>query len=326
MQNKTNLAWTLLLFAALLAIGFWGNRFYLYLTTQMMLLAIFAQGYNVLFGRTGLLSFGHGALYGAGAYGMGLFYMHVHPHPLLGVLAGVLLAAALAFVIGFFCVRHTEIYFAMLTLAFGMLVFSLVWNLREITGGDDGLVGIGRAPLDLGLVSLPIAKMNQFYFLVLAFFALSLYVVRRILGSPVGLLLSGVRENDQRAEFAAVPVKRYRWLAFVISGAFAGLAGSLGAMLNNNTDPFSLHWSHSAQPILVNLIGGLNSLAGPVLGSVIFVLFREIIQRFTQNWMLWFGIILLVIIMGFRGGLAGAVQQLGLAKRKPADSPGEVRS
>ena len=135
-------------------------------------------------------------------------------------------------------------------------------------------------------------------------------VIHLIRHSPFGLVLSGLRENDRRIEFAGLSVKNYRLASFVISGAFAGLAGALGALLENNTNPFSAHWSHSAEPILVSLIGGIQTFTGPMVGSVIFIVFREIIERFTQNWMLWLGIILLVIIMGLRGGVVGGLSQL----------------
>ena len=275
-----------LLLAGLILLGIYGTRFTLYLAMRVMILSIFALGYNILFGKTGLLSFGHGAFYAVGAYGMALFSMHVTPHPLVCILAGLCFAFIFSLIIGFFCVRHTEIYFAMLTLAFGMMVFSLIWNLRDITGGDDGLVGISRAPIELGLFSIPIVKANQFYFLVLFFFVLSIAVIYLINNSPFGLVLSGVRENDRRIEFAGLPLRKYRLAAFVISGIFAGLAGSLSALLESNTDPFSAHWSHSAEPILVSLIGGIQTFTGPLVGSVIFVWLREIIERFTQNWML----------------------------------------
>lgn len=306
MDKRTSLILWLVLFAVLIGIWLFSGRFVLYLTMRVMLLAIFAMGYNVLFGRTGLLSFGHAAFYACGSYGMALFYLHINPDPLLGILAGLLLAGVFALIIGFFCVRHTEIYFAMLTLAFGMMVFSLIWNLREITGGDDGLVGIGRNPV-LGF--LPIAKDSQYYLLILFFFFVTLWVINRIRNSPFGLVLAGIRENHQRTEFAGVAVKRYRLAAFVISGVFAGLAGSLGAMLNSNTDAFSAHWSHSAEPVLVSLIGGMQTFSGPIVGSVIFIVLREIIERFTQNWMLWFGLILLVIILGLRGGVMGGLEK-----------------
>jgi len=307
MQRSWNMIITVLALAALILIGLFADRFTVYLTSRVMILSIFALGYNILFGRTGLLSFGHAAFYAAGAYGLGLFSIHVSPHPLIGILVGVACASLLAAVIGFFCVRQTEIYFAMLTLAFGMMVFSLIWNMRSVTGGDDGLVGIMRAPISLGIVSIPIIKPQYYYFLVLCFCIISVFLIYRIRLSPFGLVLAGIRENDRRVEFAGVSLKNYRLGAFILSGTFAGLAGALGTLLESNTSPFSAHWSHSAAPVLVSLIGGIQTFSGPLVGSVVFIVLREMIERFTHNWMLWFGLILLVIIMGFRGGIVGAL-------------------
>ena len=310
-DQSLSAALILVFLAALVAIPYVSGRFTVYLAMRVMILGIFAVGYNLLLGQTGLLSFGHGAFYAAGAYGMGFFWLHLSPHPLLGIAAGIAAAAVLALLIGFFCVRHTEIYFAMLTLAFGMMVFSLIWNAREITGGDDGLVGILRDPITFfGLGKIPIGRDAQYYYLVLFFFVLSVWVVHRIRISPFGLVLSGIRENARRTEFAGVPIRNYRLAVFVLSGAFAGLAGSLEAMLQSNARPFMAHWTHSAEPVLVSLLGGLHTLTGPLAGSLIFVAMREIVQRFTENWMLWFGIVLLVIILGFRGGVVGVVQDL----------------
>jgi branched-chain amino acid transport system permease protein len=309
--------------AGLAVLGLFADRFTVYMAMRVMILSIFALGYNLLLGRTGLLSFGHAAFYAGGAYGLGLFSLHVHPHPLIGILVGVATACVMAAVIGFFCVRHTEIYFAMLTLAFGMMVFSLIWNLRSVTGGDDGLVGIMRAPLSLGLVSIPLMKAGQFYFFVLFCFVLTVVVIYLIRQSPFGLVLSGIRENDRRIEFAGLSLRNYRLAAFVISGTFAGLAGALGTLLESYTAPFSAHWSHSAEPVLVSLIGGIQTFTGPIVGSVIFVGLREIIERFTTNWMLWFAMILLIIIMGFRGGVVGTLSVLWTRK---GPSPGNSES
>ncbi len=313
----------LLAVAALAAVPLASGPFVVYLGIRIMLLGIFAIGYNLLLGQTGLLSFGHGAFYAAGAYGLGLFALRVSGHPLLGVAVGVAAAAILALVIGYFCVRHTEIYFAMLTLAFGMMVFSLVWNAREVTGGDDGLIGIMRNPVSFfGLFSVPIARDGQYYYFVLCFFVLSVWIAHRLRASPFGLVLSGIRENAKRSEFAGIAVKNYRLAVFVISAAFAGLAGSLEALLESNARPFMAHWTHSAEPVLVSLLGGLDTLAGPVVGGAIFIAMREIVQRFTENWMLGFGVILLVIIMGFRGGVVGGLAQL---RRIAAARRGEGR-
>lgn len=314
-----------LILAGLVAIGLFAGRFVVYLSMRVLILSIFALGYNLLLGRTGLLSFGHAAFYAGGAYGLGLLSIHVTTNPLLGIVAGVGLACIMALVIGFFCVRHTEIYFAMLTLAFGMMVFSLIWNLREVTGGDDGLVGIVRAPISLGIATLSIGKTSHYYFFVLFWFLLTVALVYLIRRSPFGLVLSGIRENDRRVEFAGLSVRNYRLAAFVISGSFAGLAGALGALLESYTNPFSAHWSHSAEPILVSLIGGIQTFTGPIVGSVIFIGLREIIERFTQNWMLWFGLILLVIIMGLRGGVVGGVAQLFRRERHDAATSGGAR-
>ncbi len=314
-RHSTTIA-TAILLCVLIGVGLFAGRFIIYLAMRVMILCIFALGYNILLGRTGLLSFGHAAFYACGAYGLALTSIHITPNPMLGILAGVLLAAVMSLIIGFFCVRHTEIYFAMLTLAFGMMIYSLIWNLRSITGGDDGLYGIMRTSLSLGIVNIPIMKESQYYFMVLFFFMGTLVSIHHIHRSPFGLVLSGIRENHVRTEFAGVPVKRYRLAAFVISGIYAGLAGTLSTLLESGITPQAAHWSHSAEPVLVSLIGGMQTFTGPVLGSVVYIVLREIIERFTQNWMLWFGVILLVIIMGFRGGIAGSTAQL-LKERRP---------
>jgi branched-chain amino acid transport system permease protein len=206
----------------------------------------------------------------------------------------------------------------MLTLAFGMMVFAVVWNARELTGGDDGLVGIARAPVSLLRLAIPIARDGQLYYLVLAFFALAVGVAWRIRASPFGLVLLGMRENATRAAFAGIPVRRYRLAVFVVSASFAALAGALEALLESSARPTMAHWTHSAEPILVSLLGGLGTLAGPLVGSVLFVGMREAVQRFTEQWMLGFGIVLLLIIGAFRGGVVGTVRDF-LARRRGAE-------
>jgi branched-chain amino acid transport system permease protein len=310
-----------LVLAALLVVPFAGGRFATYIAMRIMLLGIFAVGYNLLLGQTGLLSFGHGAFYAAGAYGLGLFSLHVSPHPLLGVVVGVAVGALLAAAIGALCVRSSEVYFSMLTLAFGMMVFAVVWNAREVTGGDDGLVGVVRAPVSLLGLALPIARDSHYYFFVLAFFVLAVAVAWRVRASPFGLVLAGMRENATRVAFAGIPVRRYRLAVFVLSASFAALAGALEAMLESSARPSMAHWTHSAEPILVSLLGGLGSLAGPLVGSLLFVAMREVVQRFTEHWMLGFGIVLLLIIGAFRGGVVGTIDELVARRRGRERAP-----
>ena len=318
-RSTLALAVCLAVLAALAALPFAATKFVTYLATRAMLLGIFAVGYDLLLGRTGLLSFGHGAFYAAGAYGLGLFSLHVSPHPLLGLAVGIAAAALLAAAVGFFCVRSSEVYFSMLTLAFGMMFFALVWNAREVTGGDDGLIGIARAPIALGPLRLSIARESQFYFLVLALFAAAVLLAHLVRASPFGLVLAGMRENATRAAFAGVPVKSYRLAVFVLSASFAGLAGALEALLESNARPFMAHWTHSAEPILVSLLGGLGTLPGPLVGSALFIGMREVVQRFTEHWMLAFGGVLLLIIGAFRGGIVGTLEELA-ARRASAGS------
>lgn len=287
-----------------------GERFVTYLAIRVMLLGVFAIGYDLLLGQTGLLSFGHGGFYAAGAYALGFFSLHVSPHPLLGLLVAVVAATVLGLLVGALCVRSSEVYFSMLTLAFGMMVFALVWNASSVTGGDDGLVGIMRAPVKLPGLSLPIARDADFYYLVLAFFALAVLAAWSIRRSPFGLVLTGMRENVTRVAFAGVPVRTYRLAVFAVSAAFAGLAGGLETLLESSARPSMAHWTHSAEPMLVSLLGGLGTLSGPIVGSFLFIAMREIVQRFTEHWMLGFGILLLLIIGAFRGGVVGTLRQL----------------
>lgn len=315
MSKALPLAVPAVLLALLALLPLAGERFVTYLVIRVMLLGIFAVGYDLLLGRTGLLSFGHAGFYAAGAYALGFFSLRVSHHPLLGVLVAVAAAALLGLAVGALCVRSSEVYFSMLTLAFGMMVFALVWNASSITGGDDGLVGIARAPVTLPGISLSIARDAEFYYLVLLFFALAIFVARRIRGSPFGLVLAGMRENATRVAFAGVPVRRYRLAVFTVSAAYAGLAGGLETLLESSARPMMAHWTHSSEPMLVSLLGGLGTLSGPIVGSALFIAIREIVQRFTEHWMLGFGVVLLLIIGAFRGGVVGTIHQV-VARRR----------
>ena len=310
-----------LVLAALALLPLLGERFVTYLAIRVMLLGVFAVGYDLLLGQTGLLSFGQAGFYAAGAYALGFFSLHVSQHPLLGVLVAVAAAALLGLAVGALCVRSSEVYFSMLTLAFGMMVFALVWNASEVTGGDDGLVGIARAPVKLPGLSLPIVRDDQFYYLVLVLCALAVYVAWRIRRSPFGLVLTGMRENVTRVAFAGIPVRRYRLAVFTLSAAFAGLSGGLETLLESSARPTMAHWTHSAEPMLVSLLGGLGTLTGPIVGSLLFIAMREIVQRFTEHWMLAFGILLLLIIGAFRGGVVGTLHQLVVRRRAGGAAP-----
>ena len=301
----------------LFALPFLAGKYVLYLTIQILILSLFSLGFNLLFGYTGLLSFGQAGFFAVGAYACAKILLAV-PSLLLGVLGGCVAAAVAAFLLGILSVRHTRIYFSMLTLAFGMMIYSIAWKWRDFTGGDDGLVGIPRAPLELpGLLSVSLSTMERYYTFVLVVSLLAILVMYRLVHSPLGLTLQGIRDSESRAAFAGVSVRGYRVIAFTIAGLYAGLAGSLLPPLENTVTPPIAHWSSSADPVLATLLGGVHTFAGPIVGAFLFFVIKDIIVRFTEYWPLVLGIIVVILVMGFRGGVVSIVADSLVARRGP---------
>jgi len=264
---------------------------------------------------TGLLSFGQGAFYAGGAYTAALLLRAGVPL-LWSILLGAIAAAVLAAVLGAFCVRNTRIYFSMLTLAFGMLVYAVVWKWTSVTGGDDGLIGIPRGRIGLpGPLDVRLDAPVPYYLFAAVLVLLSMAVLHRLSASPLGLSLRAIRENAERAESSGIPVRRTIYIAFVTAGLFAGLSGALLAPLEQTVSPSTAHWTKSAEPVMATLIGGPLSFLGPIVGAVVYLGLKEIIVRFTEYWLLVFGLVLLGTVLAFRGGLLGAAGEL-LARRR----------
>jgi branched-chain amino acid transport system permease protein len=281
-----------------------GGQYAQYLAIQVMILSLFALGFNVLFGYSGLLSFGQAGFYAVGAYGCAKLLL-LKPSLLFGVIGGTALAGVAALVLGVLCIRHTRIYFSMLTLAFGMMIYSVALNWRDFTGGDDGLVGVPRAPLEIpGILSLNLASMERYYYFVLVVALLAIALAYRLVHSPLGLTFQGIRDSETRMAFTGVPVRQYRLVAFVIAGMYAGLAGALLPPLENTVTPPIAHWTTSADPVLATLLGGIQTFAGPIVGAFLLFIIKDIIVRFTEYWLIWLGAIVVVLVMGFRGGVA----------------------
>ncbi len=281
-----------------------------FLVLNILLLALFALSFNLLFGATGLLSFGQAAFYAGGAYIAGMLLRAKLP-VLPAVLIAALAAALMAAVVGAFCVRHTRIYFSMLTLAFGMFVYAIVWKWSDVTGGDDGLIGIPRGRIGLlGPLDANLAPLSRYYLFAAALVFLSVAALHRLSISPFGLTLRSIRENAERAEFSGIRVRRTIFIAFVVAGFFAGLAGALLAPLEQTVSPSAAHWTKSAEPVMATLIGGPFSFSGPIVGAAVYLGLKELIVRFTEYWLLVFGLVLLVIVLAFRGGLVGAFESL----------------
>ena len=292
-----------LLVLALFLLPWVAGRYPVYLAMQILILALFSLGFNLLFGYTGLLSFGQAGFFAVGAYACAKILLAV-PNLMLGLAGGVVVAGVAAFLLGILSVRHTRIYFSMLTLAFGMMIYSVAWKWRDFTGGDDGLVGIPRAPLEIpGLFSISMAAMDRYYYVVLVLSLLAIFAMYRLVRSPLGLTLQAIRDSETRAEFSGVPVRKYRLAAFTIAGMYAGLAGALLPPLENTVTPPIAHWSTSAEPVLATLLGGVHTFGGPILGAFLFLVIKDIIVRFTEYWLIWFGVIVVALVMGFPGGV-----------------------
>jgi len=287
----------------LLLLPVFGGTYLLYMTIHILILSIFALGFNLLLGYTGLLSFGQAGFFAVGAYVCAKILL-VFPSLLLGIGGGTVAGGIAALILGYLCVRHTRIYFSMLTLCFGMMIYSLAWKWREATGGDDGLVGIPRAPLEIpGLFSLNMSSMASYYYLVLVVSLIAIFFLYRLVNSPFGLSLKGIRDSENRVAYAGISVRTYRLLAFSVSGLYAGVAGSLLPPLENTVTPPLAHWTQSAEPVLVTLLGGIHSFSGPIVGSILFYLIKDIIVRFTQYWLICLGFIVIFLVLVFRGGI-----------------------
>ncbi len=307
---------------ALFLLPWVAGKYPVYLTMQILILAVFSIGFNLLFGYTGLLSFGQAGFFAVGAYGCAKILLAV-PNLLLGIAGGVVAAGVVAFLLGILSVRHTRIYFSMLTLAFGMMIFSIAWKWRDYTGGDDGLVSIPRAPLEIpGLFSISMAAMDRYYYVVLVLSLLAIAAMHRLVHSPLGLTLQAVRDSESRAQFAGVPVRKYRLIAFTIAGLYAGLAGALLPPLENTVTPPVAHWTMSAEPVLATLMGGIHSFAGPIVGSVLFFLIKDVVMRYTEYWLICFGVIVVALVMRFPDG----VMSLFDRRRRAAALPRAART
>ncbi len=304
------------LFAILLAAPFVLSIYWVIILTEVLTMSLFAMSFNLLFGYTGLLSFGQAGFFGAGAYFAVLTLIHGPASLWAALAAGFLGAAVLALAIGWLCVRRDEIYFAILTLGFGMMLFTVAHNWRSVTGGSDGL-GNFTLP-EIGFFGWSVSMFNprHFYFLVLFIVTLGALMLLRVVHSPFGLLLKGTRENSNRISFVGAGVRSVRLFAFVIAGALAGLAGALFAFFNRIASPEMLHWSFSGKAVLMTILGGSGVLLGPAVGAAIFFVLEHFITAFTTNWMIFLGAILVVLVLLFPKGVLGSVLDLLARSRK----------
>ncbi|HSB42487.1 MAG TPA: branched-chain amino acid ABC transporter permease [Methylomirabilota bacterium] len=309
--------WVLLLLIAGFFVPAMGSRFYTFLVNDIVIWALFATSLNVLVGYTGLVSFGHAAYFGIGAYATGLLMKKAGVSFLLAFPAAGVLAGLFALVFGFFCVRLTRIYFAMLTLAFAQIVWAICFKWNEVTGGEQGMPEIPYPSfdwVDRVATVLPFVggyrTSDYFYFTCLILVAGCFWVLRRIVASPFGRMLTTIRENAERAEFIGVNVRRYELAAFVIAGIFAGLAGGLFGIFNRGVFPDFAYWTKSSEVLIMTLLGGMGTFFGPAVGAVALIWLNQQIVSYTEYWPLILGTILVILLFVFPGGIAGTVGEL----------------
>ena len=279
------------------------------LGTRVLVMALAAMSLNFLLGFTGVLSFGHAAYFGLGAYGVGMVLKFLLPSTLLGILAGVAVGTDAAAIIGAMIVRLRGVYFAMVTIAFGQVFYFIAFRWNSVTGGDDGLTGWKRQPIDLGFAQLDIGNDRVFFYLVLALFAAAVGIMALLLRSPFGRTLLAIRENERRARYLGIPVERHIWLSFVISCAFVSLAGTLYALLNNFTDPRALRWDLSGNFVIMAVLGGMRSFWGPLIGAAIFVALQDYVSSQTSNWMSIIGLFFVLVVLFFPRGVLGVFRR-----------------
>ena len=269
------------------------------LMVEMMALAIFATSLNILIGYGGMVSFGHAAYYGIGAYTYALLLTKAAAPFLLAMIAAPILSALGALIIGCFCVRLSHIYFSMLTLAFGQIVFAVALQWYGFTRGDNGITEIPFPPL--------LQSTQRFYYFALVVLALSLWGMKRIVDSPFGKTLQALRDNPLRTEFMGINVRLYSLAAFVIAGAFAGIGGALFAAFNHNVFPTFMHWGKSTEALVVTLLGGMFHFFGPAVGSILLIFLDKIVTSYLRYWSFVLGILLALMVLFFRGGFTGYV-------------------
>ena len=294
--------------AVLLTMPYWMAAIggYTELATRIVVMALAAMSLNFLLGFTGVLSFGHAAYFGLGAYGAAMTIKYLVPNTLLGMAVGVVVATVAAAIIGALIVRRRGVYFAMVTIAFGQVFYFIAYRWNTMTGGDDGLTGWHRMPIDLGLADLDIFGDDKaFYYFVLAIFAICVGIMASLLRSPFGRTLLAIRENERRARFLGIPIERHIWLSFVISCMFVSVAGSLYALLNNFTDPRALRFDLSGNIVIMAVLGGMRSFWGPLIGAAIFVALQDYVSSHTENWMSVIGLVFVLVVRFFPRGVLG---------------------
>jgi branched-chain amino acid transport system permease protein len=315
----SRIPWTLIVFLVACAVPWIGSRYNTFLAEQIAIDALFAVSLNLLLGTTGLVSFGHVAYFGVGAYVCGIL-MKTYQLPFIVAFPAAGLGAALfALVSGYFCVRLIKLYFAMLTLAFSQIIWAIAYKWNDVTGGDQGLPEIPFPDLHW-MSSIPgfggLRAGDEFYILTVFLIAVSLAILHRVVRSPFGRVLTTIRDNPERAAFIGVNVRAYKLAAFVVAGTFAGFAGALYGLFSRGVFADYVLWSKSAEVMIMTILGGMDYFWGPPVGALALVWLNQEITDYTEYWPFVLGTILLVLLFVFPGGIVGGLDLLWTRARR----------
>ncbi len=298
----------------LLALPYFLSSYYLGLVIEMMIFALFAMSLDLLIGYAGMASLGHAAFFGIAAYATGLLALRLNWDAWFAIPAALVLAALTAMLFGLLALRTRGSYFLMITLALSQVVWGIAFGWRSLTGGDDGLPDVPRPDLNL---PWSLADSTPFYYFVVVFIAIGTVLLLRIVASPFGYALRGIRESETRMLALGYNVWRYKLGAFVLAATFAGLAGCLYAYYNRFVSPDYLHVARSAEVLLMVILGGAGTMIGPAFGAALIVLLENIVSAYTERWLLLLGVVYVVVALFAPNGLIGFVRGFRAKRNGP---------
>jgi branched-chain amino acid transport system permease protein len=312
LKNPKALAIIVISFVVLV-FPFFASQYHTYLMLTFFAYAVILLGYNLLFGYTGLLSFGHALFVALGAYTaafltskFSIMYMEIV------IIVSIVISAFLGALIGALCVRYVKVYFAMLTLAFAELFYSFLLKSYYVTGGDEGMRVL--RPYLLGFKLSEVPKMQflsgAYYYYAFALLAIATFIMWRIVSSPFGLCLKSIRENPNKAKYLGVDIIKYRWYSFIIASVYGAVGGALLAPVTGHVDIGLAYWTESGTIVFMVLLGGFENFFGPLIGAFIYIYLKDTVMSITEYWRIIFGCILAFIVIAAPGGLAGMVESL----------------
>lgn len=293
--------WLAVVFALFVTLPFLISAGWLSLVIEILIMGLAACALNLIMGYGGMVSFGPAGLYGVGGYTTALLLTKTGIPFGIAMTAGPVAAGMAGVIAGWFCVRRTHVYFALLTLAFSQMIWTIIFEWYGFTGGDNGIVGV---PVPDFLMPI-----SHYYYFTLVIITVFLIILWKIVNSPFGKTLQAIRENPGRTKFVGINVRRYQLVAFVISSIFLGASGALFCGFSHSVFPDYAHWIKSTDMLIICLLGGMYTFTGPIIGSVVYILLSKIISTYTQYWLLFLGFIVVLLVLFMRGGIAGFISE-----------------